>query len=182
MSLDPNQRTETGRLHRPLYAIFSAICLSIFSVVGTALAAVGENDGELSAEIVRLWPYHASLVILGFLLMVWGMTFARRKGPGWLKKHRALGITGSIVALGGAMVAVYMISAASSVHFRVPHAYIGAFVVLLLILTPSLGHFQLKVAKERRGRVRGVHRLLGRAVLLLMALNMLFGVMMVTSA
>jgi hypothetical protein len=182
MSLDPNERTETGRIHRPLYAIFPAFSLSIFSVVGTALAAVGEGDEELSAEIVRLWPYHASLVILGFLLLVWGMTFARRKGPGWLKKHRALGIMGSIVAIGGATVAIYMISAASSVHFRVPHAYVGAFVVLLLILTPSMGLLQFKVAKERRDRVRGVHRLLGRVALLLMALNVLFGVMMVSTA
>jgi hypothetical protein len=111
------------------------------------------------------------------------MTFARRKGPGWLKKHRALGVTGSTVAIAGAVTAFYMVSAASSVHFRVPpHAYVGSFIVLLLMLTPSFGLLQLKVAAERRGRVRGVHRLLGRALLLLMAVNILFGILIVSSS
>lgn len=182
MILDLSFREISRSLCRPLSAIFSAICLSISSVVGTASGAAGSENAELPAEILRLWPYHASLVILGFLLLVWGMTFARRKGPGWLKKHRALVATGSIVAIAGAVTAFYMVSAASSVHFRVPHAYVGAFIVLLLILTPSFGLLQLKVAAERRGRVRGVHRLLGRALLLLMAVNILFGILIVSSS
>ncbi len=182
MNLDLSFREISGRLCRPLSAILPAICLSISSVVGTASGASGSANAELPAEILRLWPYHASLVILGFLLLVSGMTFARRKGPGWLKKHRALGATGSIVAIAGAVTALYMVSAASSVHFRVPHAYVGAFIVLLLILTPSVGLLQLKAAAERRGRVRGVHRLLGRALLLLMAVNILFGILIVSSS
>ena len=183
MILDLSFREISGRLCRPLSAILSAICLSISSVVGTASGAAGPANAELPAEILRLWPYHASLVILGFLLLVWGMTFARRKGPGWLKKHRALGVTGSTVAIAGAVTAFYMVSAASSVHFRVPpHAYVGSFIVLLLMLTPSFGLLQLKVTAERRGRVRGVHRLLGRALLLSMAVNILFGILIVSSA
>lgn len=181
MILDLNFQGITGRFHRSHSAIFGSICIYTFAIVFPA-AAVGEADGELPAEIVRLWPYHASLVILGFLLLLWGMTFARRKGAGWLKNHRALGISGAAIAVAGAMTAVYMISSASSVHFRVPHAYIGAFVVFLLILTPSLGFLQLKVGAERGGRLRRVHRLLGRAVFLLMALNIMFGVLIVSSA
>jgi hypothetical protein len=181
MILDLNFQGITGRFHRSHSAIFGSICIYTFAIVFPA-AAVGEADGELPAEILRLWPYHASLVVLGFLLLVWGMTFARRKGPGWLKKHRALGVTGSMVAIAGAVTAFYMVSAASSVHFRVPHAYVGSFIVLLLMLTPSFGLLQLKVAAERRGRVRGVHRLLGRALLLLMAVNILFGILIVSSA
>ncbi|MGB3943749.1 MAG: hypothetical protein WBK88_03025 [Methanothrix sp.] len=182
MILDRSFRKISGRLSRPPSAILPAVSLSIFSVVGTASGAAGSANGELPAEIVRLWPYHASLVILGFLLLLWGMTFARRKGPGWLKRHRALGATGSTVAIAGALTAFYMVSAASSVHFRVPHAYIGAFIVLLLMLTPSFGLLQFKVVAESRGRVRGLHRLLGRALLLLMAVNILFGILIVSSS
>jgi hypothetical protein len=182
MILDISLRDISGRLSSPPSALLPAVSLSILFVAGTASGATGPANGELPAEILRLWPYHASLVILGFLLLLWGMTFARRKGPGWLKRHRALGAAGSTVAIVGAVTAFYMVSAASSVHFRVPHAYIGAFIVLLLILTPSFGLLQFKVAAESRGRFRGFHRLLGRALLLLMALNILFGILIVSSS
>jgi hypothetical protein len=155
--------------------------LSIFIIITPAVAA-SEPSGELVAEIVKLWPYHASLVILGFLLLVWGMTVARRKEKGWLKKHKLLGILGASVSVAGMTMAVYMIYAASQEHFRVPHAYLGSFVILLLIITPTLGLLQLKAAKENKAKIRRVHRLLGRTALLLMALNMLFGMLIVSSA
>jgi hypothetical protein len=55
-------------------------------------------------------------------------------------------------------------------------------VILLLIFTPVLGLLQLKAAKENKAKIRRVHRLLGRTALLLMALNMLFGMLIVSSA
>lgn len=151
-------------------------------MIGSPGGAASEASGELPAEIVRLWPYHASLVILGFLLLVWGMTIARRKEKGWLKKHKLLGISGASVSVAGMTMAVYMIYAASQEHFRVPHAYLGSLVILLLIITPALGLLQLRAAKENKAKIRRVHRLFGRTVLLLMALNMLFGMLIVSSA
>jgi hypothetical protein len=155
--------------------------LSIFIIAAPGSAA-SEATGELPAEIMRLWPYHASLVILGFLLLVWGMTFARRKEKGWLKKHKLLGISGAAFALAGVMMAAYMVSAASQEHLRVPHAYLGSFVILLLIITPALGLLQLRAAKENKAKIKRVHRLFGRIALLLMALNILFGLLIVSSA
>lgn len=182
MILDIKFRKISGRLSTPLSVLLLAVSLSISFVIGTASGATGPVNAELPAEIVRLLPYHASLVVIGFILLVWGMTFARRKGPGWLKKHRALGVTGSTVAIAGAATAFYMVSVASQGHFRVPHAYIGALVVLLLMLTPSFGLLQFKVAAERRAQVSGFHRLLGRSLLLLMAMNILFGILIVSSS
>jgi len=155
--------------------------LSIF-IITTPSGAASEPSGELASEIVKLWPYHASLVILGFLLLVWGMTVARRKEKGWLKKHKHLGISGASVSVAGMTMAAYMISVASQEHFRVPHAYLGSFVILLLIITPALGLIQLKAAKDNKAKIRRVHRLFGRTALLLMALNMLFGMLIVSSA
>jgi hypothetical protein len=151
-------------------------------MIAAPVGAASEASGELPAEIVRLWPYHASLVIMGFALLLWGMTFARRKETGWLKKHKLLGLSGAALSIAGMTMAAYMISAANQPHFKVPHAYLGSFVILLLIFTPALGLLQLKAAKERRGSIRRVHRLLGRTALLLMALNMLFGMLIVSSA
>jgi hypothetical protein len=170
---------KTRRLKKPITALFWALYFLIF-MIAASVAAAAEPSRELPAEIVRLWPYHASLVILGFALLVWGMTFARRKEKGWLKKHKVLGLSGAVFAIAGMTMAAYMISAASQEHFKVPHAYLGSLVILLLILTPTLGLLQLKATKERRARIRGVHRLFGRTALLLMALNMLFGMLIVS--
>jgi len=135
--------------------------------------ATSPNQG-LSSEIARLWPYHASLAVLAFLLLVWGMTVARRKGPGWLKKHRILGVSGAALAVSAMAVAAYMVSAASQEHLRLPHAH--------LIVNPLLGFIQLRVGTDLGRRMRRVHRFLGRAALLLMALNILFGMIIVGSA
>jgi hypothetical protein len=173
---------ETGRLKKPTTALLWGLSILIFIFAASAGAAAAEPSRELPAEIVRLWPYHASFVILGFALLVWGMAVARRKETGWPKKHKLLGLSGVIFSIAGMTTAAYMISAASQPHFKVPHAYLGSLVILLLIITPALGLLQLKAAKERGARIRGVHRLFGRTVLLLMALNMLFGMLMVSSA
>ncbi len=183
MTDDLDVGVETRRLKKLMTTFLWALYLPIFVIAAApAGAAAAEASRELPAEIVRLWPYHASLVILGFGFLVWGMTVARRKEKGWLKKHRLLGISGAAFAIAGMTMAAYMISAASQEHFKVPHAYLGSFVILLLILTPTLGLLQLRAAKEKRARIRRVHRLFGRTALLLMALNMLFGMLIVSSA
>jgi len=183
MTIDVDIGVETRHLKKPITALFWALYFLIFMIAsGTAGAAAAEPSRDLPAEIVRLWPYHASLVILGFALLVCGMTVARRKEKGWLKKHKILGISGAAFAIAGMTMAAYMISAASQEHFKVPHAYLGSFVILLLILTPTLGLLQLRAAKENKAKIRRVHKLFGRTALLLMALNMLFGMLIVSSA
>jgi len=58
--------------------------------------------------------------------------------------------------------------------FKVPHAHLGALVILMLVLTPASGILQLRAAREKKAKIRRVHRTFGRTALLLMALNMLF--------
>jgi hypothetical protein len=174
-------KRQTFGIKRSMKKFLLSSYLLIFMIAAPGSGA-SEAAGELPAEILRLWPYHASLVILGFLLLVWGMTVARGKEKGWLKRHKLLGLSGAAFAVAGMAMAAYMISAASQEHFRVPHAYLGTFVILLLIATPSLGLLQLRAAKEDKAKIRRVHRLSGRTALLLMALNILFGLLIVSSA
>ncbi len=183
MTDDLDVGVETRRLKKLMTILHQALYILIFMIAALeGGAAAAEPYRELPAEIVRLWPYHASLVILGFALLIWGMTVARRKDKGWLKKHKVLGISGAAFVIAGMTMAAYMISAASQEHFKVPHAYLGSFVILLLILTPTFGLLQLKVTQEKRSLIRWVHRLFGRTALLLMALNILFGMLIVSSA
>jgi uncharacterized membrane protein YeaQ/YmgE (transglycosylase-associated protein family) len=174
-------RRETPGLKRLMRRFPLSPHISIL-MIAAPVSASSETSGELPVEIVTLWPYHASLVILGFLLLVWGMTVARRKEKGWLKKHRLLGISGATVSVAGMTMAAYMIYAASQEHFRLPHAYLGSVVILLVIVTLALGLLQLKASNKGKTKIRWVHRIFGRTTLLLMALNMLFGMLIVSSA
>ncbi|HII06892.1 MAG TPA: hypothetical protein HA349_06145 [Methanotrichaceae archaeon] len=183
MTDDVDIGAENCHLKKLIIALHRALYLSIFTIAAAPVgAAAAEPSRELPAEIMKLWPYHAFLVVLGFSLLVWGMTVARRKDKGWLKKHKILGISGTAFAISGMTMAAYMVSAASQGHLKVPHAYLGFFVILLLIITPTLGIFQLKVNKKRSAHIRRIHRLFGRTALLLNALNILFGLLIVSSA
>ena len=175
-------REENRHRSRLIKSLDSAILPSIVLIISPEAAAASNAHGGLSAEIARLWPYHASFALLGFAFLVWGMAIARRKDPGWLNKHRILEISGAALAVSAMVVGACVVSAASQEHFRVPHAYLGAFVVLLLIVNTLLGHIQLRVGMEFGKKLRRFHRLIGRSALLLMALNILFGMIIVGSA
>lgn len=182
MTKNPEGVAEGHQIRRRISLNLRSFLLSTLLFTAPAGAAASSPNQGLSAEIARLWPYHASLAILASILLVWGVTVARRKGPGWLKKHRVLGISGAAFAVSAISLAAYMVSAASQEHFRVPHAYIGAFIVLLLIVNPLLGLIQLRVGTDLGKTMRRFHRLVGRSALLLMALNILFGMIIVGSA
>jgi len=161
------------RSHR----VFIATSIIFVASFGIALAE-GYPDYAVSDAVAKLWPYHAGLMIIGFLLLLSGMSVARNKNKGWLKRHKALGLSGASFAIAGFLMALYMISEASQEHFTVPHAYVGAFVIFLLILTPLLGFAQFRVA-SRRSATRKLHRRSGRLALVLMAVNISFGLWLV---
>ena len=73
----------------------------------------------------------------------------------------------------------HMIFRTTGVHLRVLHSWIGLVTVVLMIFTPLLGHFMLKIRKvpRRAKRARAVHRWIGRVTLLLMAATIVLGLM-----
>ncbi|NYT02622.1 MAG: hypothetical protein GKC10_07700 [Methanosarcinales archaeon] len=124
---------------------------------------------------VSLWKYHGSLVFTSFLLLVAGMFMARyRPGRWWLRAHRALGAAGVAFGLLGVTAAAYMVESSTGEHLAVPHAYLGTLVVVLLLVTPSLGLAQFRF-RSRAARIRPLHRWSGRTTLALMAANILAG-------
>jgi len=74
---------------------------------------------------------------------------------------------------------VHMVRLILEGHFRVLHAYLGALVIFLLILTPTLGFAQFRMVKKRE-TIRNLHQWSGRLTLFLMALNISFGLLLVT--
>ncbi|RZN42800.1 MAG: hypothetical protein EFT35_01660 [Methanophagales archaeon ANME-1-THS] len=96
-------------------------------------------------DISTLWPYHAALMTAGFVVLVSSALiqsyFRRRRW--WLNAHKITGIIGAILFIAGLLIANYMVSVATGVHFRVPHAYLGAVIILLVVANLILGYAQL---------------------------------------
>jgi hypothetical protein len=137
--------------------------------------------GEFSEiEPPSFWIIHASLLTIGFILMLIGVILAKafKKKKWWLKKHKLLGILGAILSILGLLMGFIMVQLSSGEHFRVPHAYVGVVAIILAVFTPILGFAQFRV-KKNRAKIRTIHRWSGRITLVLMVVNIIFGLSLV---
>jgi hypothetical protein len=137
------------------------------------------DDGGQVDLYWLLYRVHAALMSTSFVLLFIGMFFPRylKKKKWWLKTHRRIGISGAVIGVVGIAIATYMISQTTGVHLRVPHSWIGLATIILMIFTPFLGHFMLKIRKvpARAKQARAVHRWIGRVTLLSMATTIVLG-------
>jgi hypothetical protein len=128
-----------------------------------------------------LYRVHGALMSTSFVLLFIGMFFPRylKKKKWWLKIHRRIGISGAVIGVVGIGIAVYMIARTTGVHLRVLHSWIGLATIILMIFTPFLGHFMLKIRKvpARAKKARAVHRWIGRVTLLFMAATIVLGLL-----
>lgn len=126
--------------------------------------------------VPALWPYHAILMTLGFIVMTTGMLIARylKARSWWLMAHKLMGAFGSLFALAGLFMAIYMLSVSTGVHFRVPHTYLGAITIIFAAMTPILGYYQLTVTNSR-ATIRAIHRWSGWITIVLMLSTILSG-------
>lgn len=151
-------------------------------------ATIRLSGGQTSAQAqpgpqrdlyALLYPVHGVLMATAFVLLFVGMLFPRyfKRQKWWLKTHRRINIAGSSTGVVGAGMAVYMISQTTQMHLQVLHSYIGGIAITLMIFTPFLGHFMLKIRKvpSRAKKARAFHRWLGRVTLLFMAATIVLG-------
>ncbi len=122
-----------------------------------------------------LYP-HAGFMMTGIVLMAAGVFIARcrRARPGWLRRHRALGIGGAVSIVLGFLAALYMVAESGDEHFSVLHAYAGALAILAAAATSILGQLQFTM-KNMRAELRKAHRWSGALTLIIIALNMISG-------
>ncbi|MEE9116859.1 MAG: hypothetical protein V3U09_08185, partial [Thermoplasmata archaeon] len=142
----------------------------------TASASITVNyeppDSQPSDETATLWVYHATLMSIGFVLLVVTIVISTsmRKKKWWLKAHMSLGFLGAIFAILGLLWGLYMVSTWGAPHFRVPHAFLGLITITFAVIQPILGFLQSKSKK-----IRQVHRWMGRGLVMLMLLTMIAG-------
>jgi hypothetical protein len=143
---------------------------------GQSAQAEGTAQPDLYGWLYRI---HGALMSTAFVLLFTGMFFPRyfKRRKWWLKTHRRIGITGGVIGVVGVGMAVYMIAQTTQMHLRVLHSYIGGITIILMIFTPFLGHFMLKIRKvpSRAKQARAVHRWIGRVTLLFMAATIVLG-------
>jgi hypothetical protein len=147
-------------------------------------AAGGEPAAAESDQVDLyglLYRVHGTLMSTSFVLLFIGMFFPRylKKKKWWLKTHRRIGISGAVIGAVGIGMATYMVSRTTGMHLRVPHSWIGLATIILIIFTPFLGHFMLKIRKApaKAKRARAAHRWIGRITLLFMAATIVLGLL-----
>jgi hypothetical protein len=128
-----------------------------------------------------LYRVHGALMSTAFVLLFIGMFFPRylKKKKWWLKTHRRIGISGTVIGVVGIGIATYMVSQTTGIHLRVPHSWVGLLTIALIIFTPFWGHFMLKIRKApaRAKKARAAHRWIGRVTLLFMAATIVLGLL-----
>jgi hypothetical protein len=147
---------------------------------GAGQAAQAGSNGRVDLYWL-LYRVHGIMMSIAFVLLFTGMFFPRylKKKRWWLKIHRRIGISGAVIGVVGIGIAVYMISQTTGVHLRVPHSWMGLLTIILMVFTPFLGHFMLKIRKvpARAKKARAVHRWIGRVTLLFMAATIVMGLL-----
>ena len=126
-----------------------------------------------------LWPIHAVLMGIAFVLMFTAMGIARyqKKKRWWYTLHKRLNLIGAVAAVIAMVIAVIMVSLSHGVHIASLHALLGLLTFILVIATPIIGFGirSQKVKPKFKKQVRIVHHWLGRITLLSMAVTIFFG-------
>ncbi len=125
---------------------------------------------------------HIAFMASAFLCISFGVFTAafRRKPPSWLKRHKSFGAAGLAGGLVGFAAIVLEISRSNGEHFSSLHPWVGSAVVALLLFTPLMGQLILNTGAQGP-QFRPWHIWPGRAVLLLMAVNIALGIAIVLS-
>ncbi|MDX9958656.1 MAG: cytochrome and DOMON domain-containing protein [Spirochaetia bacterium] len=133
------------------------------------------KPGNVAAILAFVLP-HALPLSLSFILMTSGMLVARygKKNKKWLAIHKPLGAGGAFLGIIGLGFGIRMVAMSTGIHFRVPHAWLGATTLVLAVAAPILGQAMFMVKKNKAG-VRKLHRWVGRAAIILMALTIISG-------
>jgi hypothetical protein len=114
---------------------------------------------------------------VGFLVLISAALVAAtlKRKTWWLRIHRTVGLCGASLML---MAAVTIIAAIASSpeghHLRTPHTWLGAFTVIVALITPLLGFLQFRI-RTRSAIIRTYHRICGRLLMVLTPASILFG-------
>ena len=150
----------------------------VFSpVLAQSLPVPSGGSGNFNQGIPVYWPYHALLMVTGFILLFAGFITAKfhKKGK-WYRTHVILQIAGCTFVIIGMFIAVYMVALSGFSHLRNLHEILGGVIVVLILITIAVGYLIRRVDASKN-TIRTGHRWLGRISLTLVAVNIVLGLM-----
>ena len=158
--------------------LFLLVILVIANGSALALQPHPQNAGagNLDRGITIFWPYHVFLMAMGFILLATGFIVARfHKTRSWYKFHMILELGGGACVVAGIFVGIYMVMLSGFPQVHNIHEMLGITTGILVISTIILGYSIKRVIVSKK-IVRQSHRWLGRIVICLMILTIIFGI------
>ncbi len=126
------------------------------------------------------WQFHAGLMGLAVCLIALTVYLAKRRRSfsGWITMHRSAGVSAATVAILGLLSAIVMINSRGSGHFAIPHTWLGAIGIILIVATPVIGTVAVNLM-EKGKHMRIIHRWFGWCTAVIVVLTLLIGISMV---
>lgn len=177
----PDQRHLTTQKSRKKWFLTALLLFAIVAVAcGLALAlqphSQNSGAGNLDQGITIFWPYHVLLMAIGFILLVTGFIVARfHKTRSWYKSHMTLEVCGVTCIIAGIFVGIYMVMLSGFPQLHNIHEMLGITTGILVITAIILGYC-IKRATISKKIVQQSHRWLGRIVICLMIITIVFGI------
>ena len=154
----------------------AAVCGGPALALPPSAPGEGAGAGHFDQGIGVYWPYHATLMMTGFILLLTGFIVARyHKTKDWYKTHTILQVCGGTCILAGIAVGVYMVTLSGLPSLRNIHEVFGVITGLLLIIALVLG-YSVRRVHTAKNVVRTSHRWVGRITIALMAVTIVLGV------
>jgi len=157
-----------------------ANCIQVGEISRSITVTEDITEGEIKNPV--LWPFHAALMLIGFILLMGGMTIAklRKKIAKWTLKHRIINSVGIISCLSGLIIGIIMVDQTYGTHINTIHPVFGVISICFLIATPLIGQTilwstKIKKLSERGSLIRTIHRWSGRTTLLLVSVTLILG-------
>lgn len=141
-------------------------------------AGPGAIPDQFARGIPVYWPYHASLMTAGLVLLLSGFVVMRyHKTGNWYRGHELLQTAGGLSAVTGLVLAVTMVNLSGIGHFGTIHGIIGVVTIALLVTTLLIGFYLIRT-RGVKPPIRRSHRWLGGISIGMVAMNIALGISM----
>ena len=145
---------------------------------GSATLDMGTGESTVDEGFPR-WTLHAGLMVAGLALMLWGFAIIRKKEKGWLDRHRKVMTAAAVFSGLGLVFGIGMVIQSGGPHLRLPHTWIGAVTLVLVLLTVVEGYVWKRSKPATKKRIRPIKIWLGRLTVVLMMVTTVSGALTV---
>ncbi|MCA9702299.1 MAG: hypothetical protein KC400_00415 [Methanolinea sp.] len=146
------------------------------AVPGTTAEAA---QSAVQPSEIPLWYYHAVLAVLGlvFFLVAVGLIQWKRSVTGWYRYHKTIATIGGVLTIIAFLIPFFAIFLGGAPSYILAHAMVGIVIIFLVLLIIILG-----IARERGKKpnpsLRTAHIQAGRLLVVLMAANLVYGLVL----